>query len=68
VSHKDAPCDLSRLAFTKGLVIYTFSCDHVINELYDLVLIEINKERDIEYGALREKDNSLRLRVSENLY
>ncbi len=66
-SHKDAPCGLSRLALSEDLVIHTFSCDHVINELYDLVLVEINKERDIESGLLEEKDNSLRLRVSESL-
>jgi hypothetical protein len=62
-SHKDAPC----LALSEDLVIRTFSCDHVINEVYDLVLVEINKERDIESGVLEEKDNSLRLRVSERL-
>jgi hypothetical protein len=66
-SHKDAPCGLSRLAFAEDLAIHTFSCDHVINELYDLVLVEIKKERDTECGALREKDNSLQLRVSESL-
>ncbi|PVH68501.1 hypothetical protein DL98DRAFT_380416, partial [Cadophora sp. DSE1049] len=32
-SHKDAPCGLSRLALSEDLVIHTFSCDHVINEL-----------------------------------
>ncbi|KFX87760.1 hypothetical protein V490_08034 [Pseudogymnoascus sp. VKM F-3557] len=64
-SHKDAPCGLSRLAFAEDLAIHTFSCDHVINELYDLVLVEIIREK--ECGALKEKDDSLRLRVSESL-
>lgn len=66
-SHKDAPCGLSRLALSEDLVIHTFSCDHVINELYDLVLVEINKERDTEPGVLKEKENSLRLKISESL-
>ena len=66
-SHEDAPCGLSRLALSEDLVIHTFSCDHVINELYDLVLVEFNKERDTEPGVVKEKDNSLRLKVSESL-
>lgn len=66
-SYKNTPYGLSRLALSKDLVIYTFSYDHVINKLYNLVLVEINKERDIKSGVLEEKDNSLRLRVSESL-
>jgi hypothetical protein len=66
-SHNDAPCGLSRMAFAEDINIQTFSCDHVVNELYDLVLVEVSKRRNTDHDALQEKDSSLRLRVSESL-
>ena len=66
-SHNDAPCGLSRVAAALNTNIDTFSCDHVIMGLYDLFLLELIKDRDSDQNALRERDSSLRLGVSENL-
>jgi hypothetical protein len=44
-----------------------FSCDYVVNDLYNLVLMEIAKDRNGDHIALEEKEIYLRLRVSESL-
>ena len=61
-SHKNAPCWLSRLSTTAGFNSDNFSCDHVITDLYDMVLMEVGKDS----GAV-EADGLLRLRLAENL-
>jgi hypothetical protein len=58
-SHQAAPCWLSTLASTQEVNIETFSCDHIINDLYNLVLNEFKS--DVGMAC------SLRLKVSESL-
>jgi hypothetical protein len=66
-SHQAAPCWLSRLALRNKMQIDTFSCDHIIVGLYELVLAEIKKGPGEETVDEVEKDSSLRLKVSESL-
>lgn len=65
-SHENVPCWLSRLSSTAGFSGDTFSCDHVITDLYDMVLMEVDKDRREKHGAV-EEDGLLRLRLVENL-
>jgi hypothetical protein len=52
-SHKNVSCWLSRLSSTAGFSSDTFSCDHVITELYDMVLMEVDKcHGEQEHGAV----------------
>lgn len=67
LSHQGADCWLSRLASMQEINIDQFSCDHIITDLYDLVLIEIEKDSSNRVGDLAGIDSSLRLRVNEGL-
>ena len=66
-SHDNLGCWLSRLSTTAGFNSDTFSCDHVITELYDMVLMEVNKLRGEQGHGAVEADGLLRLRLAENL-
>jgi hypothetical protein len=62
-SHDGADCWLSSLASASGIKIDTFSCDHIVTNLYGLVLNELDS-RD---GGLAADEKSLNLKVSERL-
>jgi hypothetical protein len=62
-SHENAPCWLSRLSTTAGFNCDTFSCDHVITELYDLVLMEVAK-----HSCAVQADGLLRLTHRKPIY
>lgn len=66
-SHEKAACWLSRLASTSEVNVEKFSCDHIVTDLYDLVLTELGKGQTIEPDGLTETEGSLRLRVSGSL-
>lgn len=60
-SHAVTPCSLYHEASTKLVGIDAFSCHHVITDLYDLILIEL------ENSTSSETNSALRLRISEKL-
>jgi hypothetical protein len=67
-SHQNAPCWLSRSSTTAGFSSDTFSCDHVIIDLYDMIIMEVDKcPGEQGHGAV-EADGLLRLRLVENLH
>lgn len=66
-SHKNVPCWISRESTTAGFISDTFSCDHIITELYDMVLMELDKRCEEEGQKAEEADGLLRLRLVENL-
>lgn len=66
-SHKKVPCWLSLLSTTAGFINDTFSCDHVITDLYDMILMEVDKHHGDESDGPVEADGLLRLRLIENL-
>jgi hypothetical protein len=45
ITHAATPCWLSQLASAKDHDIQTFSCDHVVTDLYELVLQELINAR-----------------------
>ncbi len=68
-SHEKTPCSLSTWATEKGINIESFSCNHVVTRLFDLLLTELTKVREREVGSrtLTRSDDSLRVTVQENL-
>lgn len=66
-SHENVPCWLSRLSTAAGFSGDIFSCDHVITELYDMILMEVDKHRGEQGHGAMEADGLLRLRLVENL-
>lgn len=66
-SHDEVPCWLSRLSSVEKINTNMFSCDHVVAELFDLVLMEITKDKTGDNAASGEKDSTLRIRVNESL-
>lgn len=66
-SHEETPCWLSRLSSIEGFNHENFSCDHIITELYDLVLMELDKRRTEQEKTIFETEGLLRLKLIENL-
>jgi hypothetical protein len=66
-SHETTPCRLSRLAATKESVLDYFSCDHIVADLYKLVLEELERNNRFKASKELESKSSLIQRVGENL-
>jgi hypothetical protein len=66
-SHKEMPCWLSRLSAIEGSNCDNFSCDHIITELYDMILLELDECHTGQEDTIMETDGLLRLRLVENL-
>jgi hypothetical protein len=62
-SHEKAPCWLTQ----RGVTVENFPCDHIVTGLYDLILEEIRKDLLTANNTIQSANQSLRLRVSENL-
>jgi hypothetical protein len=67
-SYDGMPCWLSRRVSLKEVNADSFFCNHVVNDLYELVLAELRHRRYRDYNNSTQLYGSLRLRVSENLY
>lgn len=61
--HAKTPCRLSSQASTVNIDINTFSCNHIVTDLYNLLLIELQNRP----GSDCSQDSLLRLKVSQNL-
>jgi len=61
--HWKAPCSLSAETSTRDMDQEQFSCMHVLTELYDLVLVELNKAQT--EGHKGEPPAALRRRINE---
>jgi hypothetical protein len=61
--HERTPCRLSSQAAVHNVDIDTFSCNHIITDLYNLLLIELQNQP----GSDCSKDDSFRLKVSQSL-
>jgi hypothetical protein len=67
-SHDGMPCWLSRRVSSKEVNADSFFCNHVVNDLYELVLAELRHGRYRDHNNSTQSYGSLRLRVSENLH
>jgi len=61
--HAKTPCRLSSQASTVNIDIDTFSCNHIVTDLHNMLLIELQNRP----GSDCSQDSSLRLKVSQNL-
>jgi hypothetical protein len=70
-SHRSTPCSLFTSATKKGINVESFSCNHVVTHLYDLLLTELKKGSgrrvDSKSQSLTRPEDSLRVTVRENL-
>jgi hypothetical protein len=66
-SHEKYPCWLSRRAHVDESIMDQFSCDHIVIELYKLVLEELKRHPGLRQGQSSESDRSLCQRVCESL-
>jgi hypothetical protein len=67
-SHDGMPCWLSRRVSSKEVNTDSFFCNHIVNDLYELVLAELRHGGYGDHKNLAQPHSSLRLRVSENLH
>ncbi len=67
-SHEKYPCWLSRRAHVEESIIDQFSCDHIVIELYKLVLEELKRYPGLRLGQSSDSDSSLCQRVCESLH
>jgi hypothetical protein len=67
ISHKKYPCRLSRQAHIEESIMDQLSCDHIVIELYKLVLEELKRHPGLGLGQSSESDSSLCQRVRESL-
>jgi hypothetical protein len=67
-SHDGMPCWFSRRVSSKEVGTGSFFCNHVVNDLYEVVLAELRHGRPGDHNNLGQSHGSLRLRVSENLH
>lgn len=67
-SHDRMPCWLSRRVASRDVNSDSFFCNHVMNNLYKLVLAELRHGRHRDHNNSAQSHGSLGLRVSENLY
>jgi hypothetical protein len=67
-SHEKYPCWLSRRARVGEAIMDQFSCDHIMIELYKLVLDELKRHPELRVGQSSNLDNSLCQRVRESLH
>lgn len=65
-SHDKAPCWLSHRASIMKIPIDELACDHVVIDLYDLLLMELNKKGNKETSGGSRFDTALRLTVHES--
>ncbi|PVH72999.1 hypothetical protein DL98DRAFT_576490 [Cadophora sp. DSE1049] len=66
-SHRLAPCRLSRQAYREYSNADHFSCDHIVTDLYELVLDELKRHDEIDSNESSESDSSLYQRLCEQL-
>lgn len=66
-SHEKSPCFLSRQPNIEETVKDQFSCDHIVTDLYKLVLEELKRVPQLISGQSSDLDSSLYLRVCESL-
>lgn len=66
-SHDTNPCRLASMASTHEVKIETFSCDHIVMDLYELILDELTKEPGSNSGEAMPSRSSLYLQVSESM-
>ncbi|CZT07834.1 uncharacterized protein RCO7_10885 [Rhynchosporium graminicola] len=65
--HRLAPCWLSRQKSRKFSDYEHFSCDHIVTDLYEMVLEELKRFPESSSGGISESDNFLYQRVCECL-
>ena len=66
-SHSRTACWLSRRSNEELPNMGHFSCDHVVTNLYDLVLKELTRNPGLSHGELSESNETLHQRVCDNL-
>jgi hypothetical protein len=66
-SHDTNPCRLASLASGRVIKIETFSCDHIVMDLYELILDELTEEPESNGGEPAPSRSSLYLQVSESM-
>jgi len=66
-SHALSFCALFAEANDDEVKIDTFSCNHVVTELYNLILVELSRDSSSELGIPPDTDNSLHQKVSEKI-
>lgn len=66
-SHAASFCSLFDEASADEVQINTFSCGHVVTELYDLILVELSSKSSAQLGIAPDTDSSLYLKVSEKI-
>jgi hypothetical protein len=67
LSHEKYPCRLSHQAHVEESIMDQFSCDHIVVELYKLILGELKRRPGLRLGQSSESDSSLCQRVRESL-
>ncbi|KAG4441520.1 hypothetical protein IFR05_002977 [Cadophora sp. M221] len=65
--HRLAPCWLSRQVNREHSDSDHFSCDHIVTDLYELVLHELKRTPRVSFDKPLESDSFLYQRVCENL-
>lgn len=65
-SHEKYPCWLSRRAHVEEPIMDQFSCDHIVRELYKLVLEELKRHPGLRLDQSSDSDSSLCQRVYES--
>jgi hypothetical protein len=66
-SHSSSFCALFTEANVDEVTIDRFSCNHVVTELYNLILVELSRECSLELGSAPDTDSSLHQKVSEKI-
>lgn len=66
-SHEKYPCWLSRRGYVEESIMDQFSCDHIVRELYKLILEELKRYPGPRLGQSSDSDSSLCQRVDEGL-
>ncbi|KAH7377556.1 hypothetical protein BKA64DRAFT_254172 [Cadophora sp. MPI-SDFR-AT-0126] len=64
--HRRAPCWLSRQAGRECFDADHFSCDHIVRDLYELVLGELKRHGNVGSEKLSESNRSLHQRLCES--
>jgi hypothetical protein len=67
-SHDGMPYGFWRQVSSKEVNTGGFFCNHVVNDLYELVLAELGHEEPRDHNNPRQSHGCMRLGVSENLH
>lgn len=66
-SHEQSSCSTFREANAANIEITRFSCSHIVENLYDLILVELSKGHATQKAKSPYSDDYLRLMVSEKI-